>query len=555
MASKVPLCDICNQRHLSINATVWCSECQETVCSNCHEHHRLAKSSRDHNTIPISDYQNQPSFLADIKEFCDDHNHRYQLYCVTHECPICYKCIKTHRECSDIIPIDEVVDNAKTSQNFQDLRQEVEDLIENIKRLRTDREENLTTVNDQVQKHILKVQNLRSNINQHLDKLEEELKSQLQKLENKAKTDIEGTIAILKDKENDIAKRQKNIEDITKHASDFQAFFGMREVKSNVTEHERYIQSLPDDQKFAQVKITCSIDTKIQDILTSVKSFGSVGFQTERISISLVRNKHKQAQILTTNEKSLNLKRNVKFGRRCVRGCCVTTTGLMLFTLHNDYQLMVVNGDDSINNIPVNRSFDVVCIDDNTAAVTTGNLSSAPGINIVNIAELSITKFVPLPGRTYGITYYNDSLICCVENKNLHVLSCSEDFRLSEIPNTATLAYSYVVVFAGKVIYTNPTQNTITCCLFNGTPVWQFKNEDILGNPCGITVDENGNLYVVGQYTSNTVVISADGQYQKQILTSDDGLNHTSAVCFDEPKKQLLVANVCDGMAYLFSVS
>jgi uncharacterized phage infection (PIP) family protein YhgE len=79
-----------------------------------------------------------------------------------------------------------------------------------------------------VQKHILKVQSLRSNINQHLDKLEDELKSELQKLESKAKTDIQGTIAILKDKENDIAKRQKNIEDITEHASDFQAFFGMR---------------------------------------------------------------------------------------------------------------------------------------------------------------------------------------------------------------------------------------------------------------------------------------------------------------------------------------
>jgi hypothetical protein len=60
---------------------------------------------------------------------------------------------------------------------------------------------------------------------------------------------------------------------------------------------------------------------------------------------------------------------------------------------------------------------------------------------------------------------------------------------------------------------------------------------------------------VVGEHTSNTVVISADGQYQKQILTSDDGLNKPSAVCFDEPKKQLLVANVADGMAYLFSVS
>ena len=557
MASEVPLCDICNQRNLSINATVWCPECQETLCLNCNDHHSLAKLSRDHNTIPISDYQRQPSFLADIKVFCADHNLRYQQYCITHECPICYRCIKTHRECSDVIPIDEVVDNAKTSQNFQDLRQEVEDLVENIKRLRTDREENLTTVNNQVHKHILKVQNLRSNINQHLDKLEEELKSELQKLENKAKTDIQGTIAILNDKENDIVKRQKNIEDITKHASDFQAFFGMREVKSDVTEHERFIQSLPDDQKFAKINITCSIDTKIQDILTGVNSFGSVGFQTGRSSVSLVGNKNKQAQTLTINDKSLNLNRKVKIGkhRGYLRGCCVTTKGLMLFSLHTDHQLMIVYRDGSIKHVPVSNCFDVVCIDDNTAAVTTGNCSLAQGINIVNIARLSIKKFVRLPGRPYGITYYNDSLICCVENKNLHVLSCSDDFRISTIPNTATPTCSYVVAFAEKVMYTDRIQNTIKCCLFNGTPAWQFKNEDVLVIPRGISVDENGNLYVVGERTSNTVVISADGQYQNQILTSEDGLNEPSAVCFDEPKKQLLVANLKDGMAYLFSFS
>jgi hypothetical protein len=80
--------------------------------------------------------------------------------------------------------------------------------------------------------------------------------AELQKLENKAKTDIMGTIAILNDNENDIAKRQKNIEDITQCASNLQAFFGMREVKSSVTEQERFIQSLPDDQNFAQINIS-----------------------------------------------------------------------------------------------------------------------------------------------------------------------------------------------------------------------------------------------------------------------------------------------------------
>jgi sugar lactone lactonase YvrE len=73
--------------------------------------------------------------------------------------------------------------------------------------------------------------------------------------------------------------------------------------------------------------------------------------------------------------------------------------------------------------------------------------------------------------------------------------------------------------------------------------------------PRGIAVDEKGYLYLIGECTSNTVIISADGQYQKQILTNENGLNKPSAVCFDEPNKQLLVANVDDGMAYIFSFS
>jgi sugar lactone lactonase YvrE len=76
------------------------------------------------------------------------------------------------------------------------------------------------------------------------------------------------------------------------------------------------------------------------------------------------------------------------------------------------------------------------------------------------------------------------------------------------------------------------------CNIFSLQMPQRKKNEDILIIPCGITVDENGNLYVVGERTSNTVVISADGQYQKQILAKEDGLNNPSAVCFDEPKRK-----------------
>ncbi|CAG2254828.1 unnamed protein product [Mytilus edulis] len=67
MASNFSVCGICDFRHVTKPSVVWCSECDEGLCNDCKEHHSISKSSRDHDIVPIDDYQNLPSEVLQHK--------------------------------------------------------------------------------------------------------------------------------------------------------------------------------------------------------------------------------------------------------------------------------------------------------------------------------------------------------------------------------------------------------------------------------------------------------------------------------------------------------
>jgi sugar lactone lactonase YvrE len=51
---------------------------------------------------------------------------------------------------------------------------------------------------------------------------------------------------------------------------------------------------------------------------------------------------------------------------------------------------------------------------------------------------------------------------------------------------------------------------------------WEFNDERVLQCPLGISVDNDGNVYVVGCHSNNVMVISPDGQRHRQLLASKD---------------------------------
>ncbi|CAG2247771.1 unnamed protein product [Mytilus edulis] len=152
MATFTSVCAVCDHRHQVSTSTHWCIECEEQLCSDCKNHHNALKVTRNHKTIPISDYKLLPPVVTDIKQHCVYHNEIYQLYCNKHESLICNKCVKEHGKCGEIISLDEIVKDIKTSESFVDLEHTLDELYTNIKIILKDRGSNMESITDQKKK-------------------------------------------------------------------------------------------------------------------------------------------------------------------------------------------------------------------------------------------------------------------------------------------------------------------------------------------------------------------------------------------------------------------
>jgi hypothetical protein len=70
---------------------------------------------------------------------------------------------------------------------------------------------------------------------------------------------------------------------------------------------------------------------------------------------------------------------------------------------------------------------------------------------------------------------------------------------------------------------------------------WEFKYSSVLQGSRGISVDNDGNVHVVGCSSNNFVVISPDGQRHRQVLSSKDGLVNPRVLDYDKATNRLLV--------------
>ncbi|XP_071121919.1 uncharacterized protein [Mytilus edulis] len=335
------------------------------------------------------------------------------------------------------------------------------------------------------------------------------------------------------------------------------SFLGMREIQLKVTDNESRLKSMITNKSLENVDMQLTIDDKIQDFLKSAGKFGSIIIrESPSICTNISSKKTRQAQISAPytmqSVNNISVEFNMKLNTLCSRprGCTITRKGLCIFTDYrfNNEKLVAINAhgntEFTLKLSNAYSTFDVEAINDNIVAITTGEtykLCEYFGISFVDFTKSKVIKFIELPGDPYGIKHDGTALICCVEDKDLHVISC-KDYSVTTIPNTVVPKYSYVTTHADTILFTNPDKHKIVCCLYDGTPVWEFNN-DILRTPCGITVDDKGNIFVVGRVSCNVLIISPDGKQYKQILNKENGLNDPHAIFFDKLRNQLLVTN------------
>jgi hypothetical protein len=81
--------------------------------------------------------------------------------------------VETHRDCLDVIIIENIVKDVKKSEIFNEIEELIKEMTEAIGKIRQNRETNSSAVREQKIIAENEIQDVRTKINNHLDKLQD----------------------------------------------------------------------------------------------------------------------------------------------------------------------------------------------------------------------------------------------------------------------------------------------------------------------------------------------------------------------------------------------
>ncbi|CAG2232721.1 unnamed protein product [Mytilus edulis] len=543
MASSVQPCGVCEYQHVFKPAYIWCSDCDEGLCIDCSKHHGISKSTRKHVTVPISEYRQLPSYITNIKQTCSAHEEKYQIYCKDHEEACCSKCtVEKHAKCPNISNIDDFVKNTKTSNAFLEIQETLNEVAENIKRIRQDKNNNLKTLSEKRKQIECEIQQVRLNINQHLDKLQENFISELHEIEKRENEKINQLMKAIDEHESKVAEHQENIANMKQHASDLQTFLSLKQLEGDVDENCQFINALTESDALNRVDIKFKISTSLTDIANRVLEFGTACIDNSSASVKIVKKKQQQAQLIVPKVSSIVPFENIQVNR-------------FVFTYPELDKVTVVKQDGTVDFVlNVTAAYGIAYNNENnTIAISSRWNTQGKQITLIDLKGRRVKKTFSPGGQTDGIAVTNNTLLYHLLNKAIRVMDLTDE-STRDITTENMDTEINITIFGHKLYYSSYKYHTVICCDLQGTKQWTFKKANILKNPLGISADNAGNVYVAGYGSNNVVVISHDGQTHRELLTLRDGLYCPCSINFRKETNQLLVTNISE-KAYLYNVS
>ncbi|CAC5386096.1 unnamed protein product [Mytilus coruscus] len=344
-------CGVCDLRLITKPCIVWCTECDEGLCKECQEHHRLSKASRNHSVIPFTDYEKLPTDVLKISQYCSKHNKKFEMFCQKHEHPCCSKCIvESHKECRDIVDLDDVIKNYETPNALFEIEKTLVEVADNLQKIRQRQHDNMSTLKEKRKEIEKEIKKTRTEISNYLDKLQEDLMKQLNAIEEKENSKIVQLLSSIEKKEKEVEECQKNIINIKQHATNLQMFLSVKQIEEDVSSKDKFLNSLFEGEDLNQHFMEFEINGVFQKIMFDIKSFGDVHIEEKPADIVLSRKKAKEAQIIvpivqSRSIENIKMKINKKInlqGKR-IYGCCMLPDGRLVFTYNREGKVSVFN--------------------------------------------------------------------------------------------------------------------------------------------------------------------------------------------------------------------
>ncbi|XP_071177624.1 uncharacterized protein [Mytilus edulis] len=547
-------CSLCQEDNETSTAVTWCAECEVFLCPECQKHHGRSKMSKHHQVMSLHDYHNLPEFILKIKNNCENHNLRYELFCSFHDAACCIKCLKDqHGDCKGLVPLAEVVGNIKSSAFVSQVENDLIILLENFKTIKIFFSENLNALQKQKAEAISSVQNMRQSINEYLDKLEKCLLIDIESEFTKTRDIIQNLKSEIESKTNQIGQKHRDFSQMVEFSTDLQTYFGIHEIEKIRKEEDSYIDNLKSADNLREKRLEVDVSFDIESIIKQSKTLGKVTICISPDDLQLKTKEEQQVQLpqLTVlGQIEPTIKQSFEMPKQSLRitGCEILPNGnvmfldklqkcLLLFNIAGEFQREIITFE--------NKPSDVCYVRQNEVAVTVYKK-----VCMVDAEKNKIVKEKNIEADCYGICTYEQTVYVRVLPNRVLVLDFELDFQYQIQIFGETL--TRIAVFGDKLFCTDCGKNTIFCYNKAGEMVWSYNHGII--SPMGIDVDRNGFVYVACKGTNKIIALSQDGTKSRDIMSEDSGVNKPFALNIDRKMSVLVFSNERDKSAFLLSI-
>ena len=555
-----PYCELCfENKGEKVTGHCFCKECNLCLCTSCHDVHKQVPSLQRHQILRGS---RMPRSLADkpIKyPDCELHNGNINdSYCHEHHEMLCSECLKqNHQRCHvDTITYLCKILGSDDIKSFTAMVDNVELYVQNTQ---SKLQNNISDLTKEQENEIKRAEQAKQDMIQKANEMFNETVSGITKHYHNKVGEIKSHIVGLTDELHDLDEIRKKLNRKVSIKFDPNLFIQMQQIVNTTQTCKREIDDMISEIK--TTNISFSFSKEISAFL-SCKSFGDIQeissplsitddikdiffpyitsqagrpYGTSQLGRTILAKKNSVdiSHIVARKMSHMNITSPKDNNKPRVKGLAVTDNGTLLVGDCINRTLKVFSQDTTLlSSVPLSAGCNDVTVTEDDIAVVSTRDKTLHYLDISNPPSPSVQRSVSLGYRVWGITTtHKDKLVVTVDTTPRSVrmidINGKEVWSVTKGPDNQQLFDTPLYIVTSKI---NDTETVIvsdcgkeTLTLLNANNGSLLKIVDMKGKfPRGITVDDDGNIFVACGRTREICVWSNDFTKSRTLISGKD---------------------------------
>ncbi|KAH3842485.1 uncharacterized protein LOC127876453 [Dreissena polymorpha] len=533
-------CDACKEKHIDESAVSFCKTCTKLFCGKCINLHsqlyekHVSFGRGDMNQWPLS--KTTEEFL----QICEIHkDETLKMFCQDHSQLCCTNCVLlSHRQCNGVTLLSKTVKSH--SADLQQLAVKIGTILEELKQLRSSREDSIKSVEDSFREQLQEVRDVRQKLNAALDELENVTMKELEDM----RTALQAALKIDVDNCNRLKDELKQLSEAVHGLADKSmeelSFIAAMKCLAKIQETETYL-------KDNCVNMECSIIFKsnndIEKHLLKHLGLGRVVEGSQSLALKL-----NQDKVITWKGKSKHVVLILTdSSQTCkITGICSLPSGQIVIADQENKRVKLLDQQYNVVSHCNLSGFlrDICHITCNDMAVTAeeGQTSSVQFISVCKGQLVNNRKF-QLQHDIAGIVHHQGALYITSRTALYHyTLTGRLVKKIYEDLSGGDTVWKCAMSPMGDRIYViNSDHHKLLTLSPDGTLISTFTDPELV-HPWGVHVTPVGQVVVCGFTSYSLIQMDREGRRKiATVATKKDVMDFPMSVCYNINRNTIIV--------------